>query len=129
MGVLREFRWLSGTESQPPYIDEEHRCSPHVVNFDLHVLPIDREEHVERCNDQQPVAEERDALHIGVNAEELVYLMLCGGYCVAVGGVDPKVGQLILGGWGLEFPMSSGQRLAVVLVVRPFVLGWGNVPQ
>jgi hypothetical protein len=26
----------------------------------------------------------------------------------------------------LEFPMSSGQRLAVVLVVRPFVLGWGN---
>jgi hypothetical protein len=29
----------------------------------------------------------------------------------------------------VEFPMSSGQRLAVVLVVRPFVLGWGNVPQ
>ena len=36
--------------------------------------------------------------------------------------------------WGpagrpVEFPACSGQRLAVVLVVRPFVLGRGNVPQ
>jgi hypothetical protein len=28
----------------------------------------------------------------------------------------------------VEFPPDSGLRLAVVLVVRPFVLGWGNVP-
>jgi Transposase DNA-binding len=29
---------------------------------------------------------------------------------------------------GVEFPTKSGQRLAVVLVVRPLELVWGNVP-
>ena len=29
----------------------------------------------------------------------------------------------------VEFPTKSGQRLAVGLVMRPFVLGRGNVPQ
>ncbi len=29
----------------------------------------------------------------------------------------------------LEFPTNGGQCLAVGLVMRPFVLVWGNVPQ
>ena len=31
--------------------------------------------------------------------------------------------------WNLEFPTNSGQRLAVGRVVRPLVLGRGDVPQ